>query len=107
MDDLGSGLRLHRINAPLEKCKELVDLILGSGKLEIEGIEVTYALHPNPRCRWSYREESPLSDASDRSPFRHHSAEIIEYWSSSQIFVTAGWKSSIHPRTLWRLVSCV
>lgn len=81
MDDLGSGLRLHRLNAPLEKCQALVDLILDSGKLEIEGVEVTYALHPNPRCHWAYRDESPLSDASVRSPFSKHSAEVIEYWS--------------------------
>lgn len=81
MDDLGSGLRLHRLNAPLEKCQALVDLILDSGKLEIEGVEVTYALHPNPRCHWAYRDESPLSDASARSPFSRHSAEVIEYWS--------------------------
>ena len=81
MDDLGNGLRLHLLNAPLEKCQALVDLILDSGKLEVEGNEVTYALHPNPRCHWAYRDEGSLSDASVHSPFSKHSAEVIEYWS--------------------------
>ena len=81
MDDLGNGLRLHCLNAPFEKCQALVDLILDSGKLEVDGIEVTYALRPNPRCHWAYRDEIPLSDASVRSPFSKHSAEVIEHWS--------------------------
>ena len=80
-DDLGNGIRVHSFDATLEQCQALVEQILGSGTLEIDGVEVDYALHPIARRHWAYRDGRPFSDASVRSPFSRHSAEIIEYWS--------------------------
>ena len=80
-DDLGHGLRLLSFDAPLERCQALVNRILDSGSLEVDGAEVVYALHPVPRLHWAYRDDRPFTDASVRSPFSRHSAEIIEYWS--------------------------
>ena len=80
-DDLGHGLWLHSFDAPLERCQVLVDHILDSGTLKLDGVEVDYALHPIPRRHWAYRDDRPFTDASVRSPFSKHSAEIIEYWS--------------------------
>ena len=79
--DLGNGLRLHLFDAPFERCQALVDDILDSGILENGGVKVDYALHPIPRRHWAYRDDRPFNDASVRSPFSRHSAEIIEYWS--------------------------
>ena len=80
-DDLGHGLRVHSFDAPLEQCQAIVKQILNSGTLKSDGIEVDYALHPIARRHWAYRDDRPLTDASVRSPFKRHSAEIIEYWS--------------------------
>ncbi|MYD60684.1 MAG: hypothetical protein F4079_04580 [Candidatus Dadabacteria bacterium] len=80
-EDLGHELRLFTFDTSFERCQVLVDHILNSGKLEIDGLEVHYSLEPNPRLHWAYRDDRPLSDASMRSPFTKYSAEIIEYWS--------------------------
>ena len=80
-EDLGHGLRLLTLDAPFEQCQALVDQILDSGTLEIDGVEVEYSLHPVPRCHWAYRDDRPFTDVSMRSPFSRHSAKIIEYWS--------------------------
>ena len=80
-DDLGHELRLFSFEASLERCQEHVDQILHSGKLEIDGLEIQYVLEPTPRRHWAYRDGRPLADASVRSPFTRHSAEITEYWS--------------------------
>ena len=79
--DLEHGLRLFSFDAPFERCQALVDHILDSGTLEIDGLEVHYSLAPNPRRHWAYRDKRPFADASVLSPFERHSAEIIEYWS--------------------------
>ncbi len=55
--------------------------ILDSGTLEINGLEIRYALEPVPRRHWAYRYDRRFADASMRSPFARHSAEIEEYWS--------------------------
>ena len=80
-EDLGNRLRVLTFDAPLERCQVLVDHILDSGTLKMDGVEVDYALHPIPRRHWAYRDDRPFTDASVRSPFSRHSAEIIEYWS--------------------------
>ena len=80
-EDLGHELRLFTFDTSFERCQALVDHILDSGTLEIDGLEVHYSLDPNPRLHWAYRDDRPLADASVRSPFDRHSAEIIEYWS--------------------------
>ena len=79
--DLGDELRLFSIDAPFERCQALVDHILDSGTLEVEDLKVHYSLEPTPRRHWAYQDHRPLTDASMRSPFLRHSAEIIEYWS--------------------------
>ena len=79
--DLGHELRLFFFEASFERCQALADRILDSGTLEIDGLEIHYALKPIPRRHWAYRDDRLLADASMRSPFARHSAEIIEYWS--------------------------
>ena len=80
-EDLEPELRLFSLDASLERCQALVDHILDSGTLEIDGLEIHYALESIPRRHWAYRDDRSLTDASVRSPFTRHSAEIIEYWS--------------------------
>ncbi len=80
-DDLGHGLRLLTFDGLFERCQTWVDRIRRSGTLTVNDREIRYALEPVPRCHWAYRDERPLSDASMRSPFSRHSAEIVEYWS--------------------------
>lgn len=79
--DLGHELRLFSLDASWECCQTLVGQILASGTLGIDDLEIQYALEPIPRRHWAYRDDRPLADASMRSPFSRHSAEIIEYWS--------------------------
>lgn len=79
--DLGHELRLYRLDAPFQRCQALIDHVLEFGTLEIDGLEIRYALEPTPRRHWAYRDYRPFSDASMRSPFSRHSAEIVEYWS--------------------------
>ena len=80
-EDLGHCLHLRTYDASLEQCHALVDHTLESGTLDIDDIEVEYALHPSPRRHWAYRDDRPFADASVRSPFSRNSAEVIEYWS--------------------------
>ncbi len=80
-DDLTHELRLFSFDAPFECCQALADRILDSGTLEVDDIEIHYDLESTPRRHWAYRDDRPLNDASLRSPFSRHSAEIIEYWS--------------------------
>lgn len=80
-EDLGDCLRLLSLDASLERCQSLVKQILASGTLGTDDVEVDYSLHPNARRHWAYRDDRPTTDASVRSPFRRHSAEIVEYWS--------------------------
>ena len=83
-DDLGDRLRLFSCDAPFERCEALIDQILDSGELKIDGIEIAYALNLTPRRHWAYRDERPLAEASLRSPFLKHSAEVVEYWSFAE-----------------------
>ena len=82
--DLGNELQLFSFEGSLERCQELVNHILNSRTLEIGDLEVEYALESVPRCHMAYRDECQLADASVPSPFRKHSAEIIEYWSFAE-----------------------
>ena len=79
--DLGHELRLYRLDASFQRCQALIDHVLEFGTLEIDGQEIRYALEPIPRRHWAYRDKRPFSNASMRSPFSRHSAEIVEYWS--------------------------
>lgn len=79
--DLGHQLRLMSFNASYEHCHALIDEILNSGALMIEGLEIRYALEPFPRRHWAYRDKRPLAEASVSSPFPRHSAEVTEFWS--------------------------
>ena len=75
----------------------MVDRILEKGTLEIDNLEIRYALEPVPRLHWAYRDTRPSSEASMCSPFSKHSAKIVEYWSFAEA-----------PRNRWleALVSC-
>ena len=81
-DDFGHDLRLSTFEAPLERCHALVDRVVESGTLEIEGSVIDYAVEPRPRRHWAYRDRLH-AEASVLSPFSRHSALITEYWSLS------------------------
>ena len=81
--ELGHGLRLYTLDSSLERCNCLIEQILNSGALTIDGVEVLYVLEPVPRRHWAYRDLRS-TDASVRSPFSRNSAEITEYWSFDQ-----------------------
>ena len=103
-DEVGDELRLFTLDASLERCQALVDHILDSGTLEIDGMEIHYALESTPRRHWAYRDDRLLAGASMRSPFARHSAEIIEYWSFAAeppkhwLEVLDSVPASLHPR---------
>ena len=89
-EDLGDGLRLFSMDAPLERCQELVHQIVESGTQEIQGLQIHYSLDPTPLRHWAYRDKRSSTEASVISPFRRHSAEVTEYWSLKE-----------RPRQLW------
>ena len=72
---------LHTLDTPFECCQETIDQILKEGTLEIDGLEIDYALKQIPRLHRAYRDQRPDADLSFRSPFSKHSAVVIEYWS--------------------------
>ena len=80
-EDLGNGLRLSSLDAPLKHCHALVESILDTATLPINGDQIDYVLERSPRRRWAFRDERGHADASMISPFSRHSAEIVEYWS--------------------------
>ena len=82
-EDLGNGLRLFSLDAPLADCRALVDGILDSATLVIDDHQIHYALEPTPRHRRAFRDERGLADPSMTSPFSRFSAEVVEYWSLS------------------------
>ena len=80
-ENLGNGLRLYSLEAPLNHCRTLVDGIRDAATLTIHGEQIDYALERIPRRHWAFRDERGHADASMISPFSRHSAEIVEYWS--------------------------
>ena len=80
-EDIGKGLRLFSLDASLEHCQSLVEHILESATLAIDGIQIDYALESTPRRHWAYRDYRGFAVASMPSPFSRHSAKLIEYWS--------------------------
>ena len=80
-DEVGHGFRLYSLDGSFEYCHALVEEVLDSGTLEIDGIDIQYSLESHPRRHRAYRDDRPLAESSVRSPFVKHSAEIIEYWS--------------------------
>ena len=83
-------LSLHTIDAPLQHCQELIDRVLDDSALEIDSLNVHYALARFPRHHRAFRDKRPDSDHSVVSPFLRHSAEVVEYWSFAE-----------EPRDLW------
>ncbi|MDE2699152.1 MAG: hypothetical protein OXI23_09800 [Gemmatimonadota bacterium] len=62
--DLEGGLCLFSADTSFQQCPTMVDQILASNTLKIDGHEVRYEINPNPRRHRAYRD--------DRSPFKHH-----------------------------------
>ena len=77
-------LQLHSLDATLGYCQELVDHILDEGILEIDDLEIRYALQHRSRRHRAYRDERTEADPSVPSPFSNHSADVLEYWSFAQ-----------------------
>ena len=89
-ENLGNGLRLHSLDAPLNRCEALVQGIRNAGTLAIKDEQIDYALEPIPRLHRLFRDERGHADAPMTSPFSQHSAGIVEYWSLAD-----------EPRRLW------
>ena len=85
--ELAEGLCLCSADMPFQQCQTLVDQIVASAKLNIDGREIFYDLNPMPRRHRAYRDERspfkdrPFPDSPIPSPFKQHSAEVHEYWS--------------------------
>ena len=85
--ELGEGLCLCSADMPFQQCQTLIDQIVASAKLNIDGREILYDLDPMPRRHRAYRDERspfkdrPFPDSPIPSPFKQHSAEVHEYWS--------------------------
>ena len=80
-DDIGHGVFLSTLDAPLERCQAYVEQILERGTLDTEGLEVIYSLEHTPRRHWAHRDSVNRTDVAVWSPFSKHSAEVVEYWS--------------------------
>ena len=91
IEPLSADLCLLSFDASLERCEPIIDRVLESGVLRVNGHEVRYSLEPVPRRHWAYRDQRTSQGDSIRSPFARHSAEIREYWSFSA-----------QPRRQWR-----
>ena len=91
----GNGeIRIHRIDAPLTHCLQLVENILDENCLVAGDHEVRYALEQPPRIHWAYRNHIRPDNHSVSSPFTKHSAKVFEFWSFAP-----------EPRDYWRKVS--
>ena len=93
-DTVGPGeIRLHHLDAPLERCMELVKDISDGNVLAIDDVEVAFDLEPRPRFHWAYRNHMGADDHSVNSPFSRHSAKVTEFWSFAP-----------EPRDQWRRI---
>ena len=85
--DLEDGLCLFSTDTSFQQCQAMVDQILASNTLKIDGHEVRYEINPNPRRHRAYRDDRspfkqhPGPDSPILSPFAKHSAAVHEYWS--------------------------
>ena len=77
-------IRLHHMDAPFERCQELIDSVLAEGLVNVNGSEIRYELVGTPRHHWAYRDERRQTEPTITSPFSKHSAEVIEFWSFSE-----------------------
>ena len=80
-EDVGNGVRLNSLDAPLNHCLALVQGIRDTATLVIDGEQIDYALEPIPRLHRAFRDERGHDVASMISPFSRHTAQIVEYWS--------------------------
>ena len=81
-ETVGRGeVQLHRLDAPLSYCLDLVKDTLEGNVMTIDGLDVCYALAQPPRSHWAYRNLMGVDDHSVNSPFSRHSAEVTEFWS--------------------------
>lgn len=81
--DLGDDLLLFSCDTSLDQCQSLIEQVVESQELEIEGRVVQFTLNPFPRLHQAYRDERPGAEASVLSPFKRHSAAVREYWNVS------------------------
>ena len=80
-EKLADDLHLLSFDTSLQRCEPIIHRVLDSGALHVNDLEVRYDLASAPRCHWAYRDERGTHDLPLRSPFKRHSAEILEYWS--------------------------
>ena len=80
-EDIGHGLSRLRLSATFEHCRKLAEEAIERGLVELAGIDCQFDLISNPRRHRTFQDERPDADAA-RSPFRAHSAEVLEYWAS-------------------------
>ena len=93
-ETVGRGeVQLHRLDAPLAHCLDLVKDTLDGDVMTIDGLDVCYALAQPPRSHWAYRNLMGMDDHSVNSPFSRHSAKVTEFWSFA-----------LEPRDQWRKI---
>ena len=93
-ETVGRGeIQLHRLDAPLTHCLDLVKDTLDGNAMTINGLDIGYALTQPPRSHWAYRNPLGTDHHSVNSPFSRHSAEVTEFWSFAP-----------EPRDQWRKI---
>ena len=91
---VGRGeIQLHRLDAPLAHCLDLVKDTLDGNVMTIDDLDVCYDLAQPPRSHWAYRNLVGTDDHSVDSPFSRHSAKVTEFWSFAP-----------EPRDHWRRI---
>ena len=93
-ETVGRGeIQLHRLDAPLAHCLDLIKDTLDRGVMTIDGLDVCYDLVQPPRSHWAYRNFMGMDDHSVNSTFSRHSAKVTEFWSFAP-----------EPRDQWRKI---
>ena len=93
-DTVGLGeIQLHLLDAPVEHCMQLLEVISARNALTINGIQACYVLQQRSRRHSAYRNEMRMDEPSVNSPFSRHSAQVTEFWSLDP-----------EPRDRWREV---
>ena len=84
IDGYTGEIQLHTIDSPFDEFETQTASIVDDGVLKVNHQTIGYALEPDPRRHWAYRDLCGQPGRGITSPFDKHSAEIIEYWGFSK-----------------------
>ena len=93
---LGDGILLFTLDTSFERCQALVDQIMDSGTLAIDGADIQYALEPVPRRHWAYR--SQIHPSTTRFAVHSHDTapKSLSTGVSMMRLAPAGWRCFGH-----------